>query len=195
MILNKNTEDFQISEFLKVLVKRKIAILTCIVVFVVITALVSYRMTPVYKSTVQILIEREVPKALKLQPSFPTGGAADFDFYKTQYELLKSRSLAKNVIQRLGLEARFKPKVDGSEGFSFYQFRGWVEEKMLEFGIREKPAEEDIASDPYTSLVNSYLRNLKINPIRGSRLVISVIWTLPQAGLLKSQIVMRKFLY
>ena len=171
MILNKNTEDFQISEFLKVLVKRKIAILTCIVVFVVITALVSYRMTPVYKSTVQILIEREVPKVLKLQPSFPTGGAADFDFYKTQYELLKSRSLAKNVIQRLGLEARFKPKVDGSEGFSFYQFRGWVEEKMLEFGIREKPAEEDIASDPYTSLVNSYLRNLKINPIRGSRLV------------------------
>jgi len=195
VILNKNTEDFQISEFLKVLVKRKIAILTCIVVFVVITALVSYRMTPVYKSTVQILIEREVPKVLKLQPSFPTGGAADFDFYKTQYELLKSRSLAKNVIQRLGLEARFKPKVGGSEGFSFYQFRGWVEEKMLEFGIREKPAEEDIASDPYTSLVNSYLRNLKINPIRGSRLVISVIWTLPQAGLLKSQIVMRKFLY
>ena len=50
MILNKNTEDFQISEFLKVLVKRKIAILTCIVVFVVITALVSYRMTPVYNN-------------------------------------------------------------------------------------------------------------------------------------------------
>ena len=171
MILNKNTEDFQISEFLKVLAKRKFTILGCVIIFVVLTSLVSYRIKPVYMATVQILIEREVPKAVKLQPSFPTGGAADFDFYKTQYELLKSRSLAKNVIQRLGLEDRFEPKVENPERFSFYRFRKWVEDKMMGLGIREKPDAEDVTSDPYTPLVNRFLENLQINPIRGSRLV------------------------
>jgi polysaccharide biosynthesis transport protein len=171
VILNKDTEDFQISEFLKVLAKRKFTILGCVIIFVVFTALISYRIKPVYMATVQILIEREVPKAVKLQPSFPTGGAADFDFYKTQYELLKSRSLAKNVIQRLGLEDRFEPKVEDFEEFSFFQFHKWVKEKMIEFGIREKPDAEDITSDRYTSLVNRFLKKLQINPIRGSRLV------------------------
>ncbi|MFT4579672.1 MAG: succinoglycan biosynthesis transport protein ExoP, partial [Nitrospinales bacterium] len=171
MILNKNTEDFQISEFLKVLAKRKFAILGCVIIFVVLTALVSYRIKPVYMATVQILIEREVPKALKLQPSFATGGAADFDFYKTQYELLKSRSLVKNVIQRLGLEERLEPKVENSEEFSFYLFRKWIGEKMMEIGIREKPDVEDVTSDPYTSLVDRFIGNLQVNPIRGSRLV------------------------
>ncbi len=172
MILNKDTEDFQISEFLKVLAKRKFTILICIVTFVVTTVFVSYHMKPVYKSTVQILIEREAPKAVELQPSFPTGGAADFDFYKTQYELLKSRSLVKNVIQRLGLEDRLGPQAEDPEAFSFSHFRKWVEKKMIEFGIREKLNPEDIdAKDPYTSLVNRFLENLKVDPIRGSRLV------------------------
>ncbi len=171
MILNKDTEDFQISEFLKVLVRRKFTILGCVITFVVLTALVSYRIKPVYQATVQILIEREVPKAVKLQPSFSTGGPADFDFYKTQYELLKSRSLAKNVIQRLGLEDRFESKAEGSEEFVYYRFRKWIEEKMIGLGIREKPNAENVTSDPYTPLVNRFLRNLQINPIRGSRLV------------------------
>lgn len=171
MILNKDTEDFQISEFLKVLAKRKLVIFSCIVVFVVVATLISYRMKPVYRSTVQILIEREAPKAVKLQPTFPTGGAADFDFYKTQYELLKSRSLAKNLIQRLGLEDRLRSSEANAEGWSFLKFRKWVAEKMIELGIREELAEEDTASDPYTPLVNKFLQNLSVEPIRGSRLV------------------------
>jgi polysaccharide biosynthesis transport protein len=171
MILNKDTEDFQISEFVKVLAKRKFKVLSCIVIFVVLTALISYRMKPVYKSTVQILIDREAPKALQMQPGFPTGGAMGFDFYKTQYELLKSRALAKNVIQRLGLEDRLTPKAGDARGISLYSFRRWLEDKMIEFGIREKLEGEDVASDPYTSLVNRFLGNLEINPIRGSRLV------------------------
>lgn len=175
MVLNKDTEDFQISEFLKVIAKRKYTVISCVVVFVMLATLISYRMKPVYKSTIQILIEREAPKAVKLQPSFPTGGAADFDFYKTQYELLKSRSLAKNVIQRLGLENRLRAKKEDFKGISYYKFRQWIEDKMIEFGVREKPnsedVNEDVNKDPYTFLVDRFLGNLQINPIRGSRLV------------------------
>jgi polysaccharide biosynthesis transport protein len=171
MILNKDTEDFQISEFLKVLFKRKLIIISCITVFVVSATLISYRMKPVFKSTVQILIEREPPKALQLQPLLPTGGVGDFDFYKTQYELLVSRSLAKNVIQRLGLEDRLLPQEEASEGLSLNVFRRWLERTMIEIGVREELAPEDMAHDPYTSFVNSFLGNLQVDPIRGSRLV------------------------
>ncbi len=173
MILNKDTEDFQISEFFKVISKRKFTFIGCILFFVLVTTLISYRMKPVYRATVQILIEREPPKALQLTPSFPSPGMGmgAFGFYQTQYELLKSRSLAKNVIQRLGLEDRLGDKVESSEGFSLSHFRKWVGDKMIEFGIREKLNEEDVASDPYTSLVNRFLGNLEIDPVSGDRLV------------------------
>ena len=42
---------------------------------------------------------------------------------------------------------------------------------MIEMGIREELEEDDVSSDPYTPLVNKFLKNLRVEPIRGSRLV------------------------
>lgn len=173
MILNKDTEDFQVSEFLKVLYKRKLVIVGCVLAFVATATLVSYHMQPVYRSTAQILIKKETPGAVKLRSAFPTAraiGAAGFKFYKTQYELLKSRSLAKSVIQRLGIEDRLRSEGE-AEGWSFYKFRRWLEKEMIELGVRAELPDKDAASDPYTSLVNKFLGNLRIEPIQGSRLV------------------------
>jgi capsular exopolysaccharide synthesis family protein len=56
---------------------------------------------PVYQATSQILIEREIPSVLEFDQQHAT--KAWDDFYQTQYRLLQSRLLARQVVSRLDL--------------------------------------------------------------------------------------------
>ena len=68
------------------------------------TVLLLVLMPPAYTAEVMLLIERKPPRVLDMH-----GASAEFfvpdeyDFYKTQYELLKSRALAAQVIRELRL--------------------------------------------------------------------------------------------
>jgi uncharacterized protein involved in exopolysaccharide biosynthesis len=68
------------------------------------TGLVMLLMPATYTAEVTLLIERKPPRILDIheasvEPLVPD----EYDFYKTQYELLKSRALAAQVIRDLGL--------------------------------------------------------------------------------------------
>jgi uncharacterized protein involved in exopolysaccharide biosynthesis len=68
---------------------------------------------PTYTAEVMLLIERKPPRVLDM-PAVSAESLVpdDYDFYKTQYELLKSRVLAAQVIRDLGLN----PQTLRSEG-------------------------------------------------------------------------------
>ena len=108
---------------------------------------ISFVMTPVYRATVRILIEREAPKVLTMQELLPVDPMST-EFYQTQYMILQSRSLVLRVIQALNLSesAAFNP------------------EKAHDTPRIEKKEKESM-------LVNRFLKSLKIEPIRNSRLV------------------------
>src|SRR5919106_6599409 len=81
-------------------------ILSCASVSLIIAALYAFTRTPLYTSETTVLIERRAPQILNLKDA--RGEATDNDyneeFYKTQYEILKSRALAERVIRHEGLE-------------------------------------------------------------------------------------------
>jgi len=59
---------------------------------------------PTYMAEVMLLIERKPPRVQDMpEVSAEFFVPDDYDFYKTQYELLKSRALAAQVIRELGL--------------------------------------------------------------------------------------------
>ena len=61
--------------------------------------------TPLYTSGSLILIEPQPPQVLDIkQLMVEANDDSDHDYYKTQYALLKSRSLAAQVIRDLGLQ-------------------------------------------------------------------------------------------
>src|SRR6266702_2125082 len=67
---------------------------------------INFTSTPIYEATVTIEIDRQAPKVVKFdvsQDQDTWGG--DFRFYQTQYDLLKSRSLAERVASDLDLGA------------------------------------------------------------------------------------------
>jgi succinoglycan biosynthesis transport protein ExoP len=91
-------------DYYRILVKRRWLVLLVLFTIIAFTALATFTATPIYKATVQLLIERQIPRYLE-QP----GGAAKFDstgdeFYLTHYKLLESRALAKKVAEKLNLE-------------------------------------------------------------------------------------------
>jgi uncharacterized protein involved in exopolysaccharide biosynthesis len=68
------------------------------------TALLLLLMPPTYTAEVMLLIERKPPRVLdRHEAAAELFVPDDYDFSKTQYELLKSRALAAQVIRELRL--------------------------------------------------------------------------------------------
>jgi uncharacterized protein involved in exopolysaccharide biosynthesis len=81
---------------------RLIAVFFCGTVLI--TALLLVLMPPTYTAEVILLIERKPPRVLDRHEASAEFVVPDeYDFYKTQYELLKSRALAAQVIRELRL--------------------------------------------------------------------------------------------
>ena len=57
--------------------------------------------TPIFRASSTLQIERDTMKIMDVEGLTPTESPMDRDFYQTQYELLRSRSLARRVVQDL----------------------------------------------------------------------------------------------
>lgn len=80
------------------------------------TGLVLLLMPSTYTAEVTLLIERKPPRILDIHEASAEPLVPDeYDFYKTQYELLKSRALATRVIRDLGLNPA-KIQQGGAQG-------------------------------------------------------------------------------
>jgi uncharacterized protein involved in exopolysaccharide biosynthesis len=83
---------------------RLIAVFFCGTVLT--TALLLLLLPPTYRAEVTLLIERKPPRVLDMHEASAEFLVPDeYDFYKTQYELLKSRVLAAQVIRELRLNS------------------------------------------------------------------------------------------
>lgn len=98
---NEPEEEVHVRDYLSVILKRKWIVLTFFISVVVTTAILTFMATPLYKSTVVIKIDKESPNVLSFK-GIQTGSTVDS--YETQYEILKSRSLAEKVIKKLDLD-------------------------------------------------------------------------------------------
>jgi succinoglycan biosynthesis transport protein ExoP len=122
-----------IHDYLRILVRRRWVILFVSIFILSIVALNTFTATPIYKATVQIMIERQTPNYLP-QP----GGSTQYDyygddFYQTQYKLLASPALAKKVVAKLNLKdnPRFAPILRGLAGNADATMKQRAEESLI----------------------------------------------------------------
>ena len=95
-------DGFNFWETLRILLRRKWMILTITFLGVTGAALMTLNVTPLYRSTATIEIQREEAKILSSASVDPVV-VADAEYMATQYALLKSRSLAERVAEVLDL--------------------------------------------------------------------------------------------
>ncbi len=128
---------------------------------VVLVGVVTLLMTPQYRATSTLQIERDAMNVVNVENLLPAESPLDRDFYETQYELLRSRSLARAVIHEAGLarDPEYKEIVD--------KVTARLDAAKGEAGKSVATRQEQIER----ALVGPVLESLEIEPVRNSRLV------------------------
>ncbi|MCF7985242.1 MAG: polysaccharide biosynthesis tyrosine autokinase [Thiohalocapsa sp.] len=170
-----NDDVLDLREYWRILMRRKGTILLTLGLAVVIAVLATFQTTPIYRSTLMLQIETTGTQIVDYGSVVPEEGAgirSNQDFYKTQYELLKSRTLARRVIDQLGLETIG----DDDEGPSFFDraLSGVTHWATAVAGSTETTADAP-AIDPALAAEkeeeDALLEHLSVEPVRDSRLV------------------------
>jgi capsular exopolysaccharide synthesis family protein len=147
--------------YLAVLHKRRGVVVTCLGLSLAIAVLYNYTTRPVYRATTQILIDRDTPNVLPNKELVELVQAG-VDYYQTQYQLLRGRSLAERAVERLKLQTH--PELATGPMMS-----PWERLRVL-FG-RPPSAVVDPSGLPLSPAVAAFRSRIEVAPIPGSRLV------------------------
>jgi capsular exopolysaccharide synthesis family protein len=147
--------------YMAMLHKRRGIILTCLGLSLALAVLYNYTTRPVYQATTQILIDRDTPNVLpnKELVELVQGG---MDYYQTQYQLLKGRSLAERAVERLKLQTH--PELATGP-----MMNPW--ERVRGFFGRPPSAVVDPSGLPLSPAAAAFRSRIDVDPLPGSRLV------------------------
>ena len=98
--------DAMLREQWRRLVQRRGVILATAGFIVVLTMIATFLATPQYTATTTLEIRRLSPEVVEFREVLPTDPWGYNDFYQTQYEILKSRTVSELASQRLDLTNR-----------------------------------------------------------------------------------------
>ena len=179
-------EEFQekqidLREYLRALIKRRWIIATIFTVLVLTVAVKTFTATPIYQASARIIIEKENPKLMSFQEVMAVDSTGT-DYYQTQYKIIESRIVAREVIRKLDLEnsPEFFPEpkdnvlanLKRSMGQALTGAKNWVVSLLKTEEDADKTgasAEEDLSLD--SELVYAFIDRVEVSPIRNSRLV------------------------
>jgi succinoglycan biosynthesis transport protein ExoP len=172
-------EKTDIRNYLYVIMKRRWTVITFFAVLVITVAIHSFTATPVYEATTRLIIDKENPNVVSIQEVMAVD-ASGTDYYQTQYKIIESRTVAREVINRLNLEEsqEFFPKpndnfVSNLKNSVFKTIASWKES----IATLLKTEKDDLISgaskgyEPDFPLVSDFIKRIKVSPIRNSRLV------------------------
>ena len=124
----------------------------------------TFLMTPIFRASTTIQIDKQTEKVVKLDDD-TSGSAAmisDLQFYQTQYELLKSRSLAERVVTDLDL-------VNQLPFLGIDSASSWTKLRQIVFGGQKKDDESLDARKQ--AAVERVQHGLSVQPVPNSALV------------------------
>ncbi|MBF0395304.1 MAG: polysaccharide biosynthesis tyrosine autokinase, partial [Desulfobacterales bacterium] len=163
----------------RIVLKHKWTILSIFTIVVVTTIIYSYTAIPLYQASTRIIIEKENPNVVSIQEVMAVD-ASGTDYYQTQYKIIESRSIAREVIKRLSLDKseEFFPKIKDN----FIQnFKTYIKDNissikdsiisLLKIEKPEKGKKENEDDSPDKELVSIFISRVNVAPIRNSRLV------------------------
>jgi len=164
-------EELNLREYLHILRKRRWIIMAITFVVVVSVTIATFRQTPVYQATARILIEKETPNVVSFKEILEMDTSAQ-DYYKTQYMILKSRSLGKKMLEKLGLlERALQTPPPPPSRFSVAVLLTKLQEYLGLQHPMQTDSDTDQAASREVQIIDEYLRMITVSPIRDSRLV------------------------
>jgi capsular exopolysaccharide synthesis family protein len=164
-VLNISPEEVpDLRDYLRVILARRWTVLSSILIVFSTIAIGTLKQKPLYEATVLLEIIPEQPNVLNFKDVLQIS-TADVDSYReTQYEVLRSRTIAERVVEDLQLY-RYP---------EFYRDRmllGLIEKDPAQIPTRADPNPPDPASKVYRNSVKHFLASMDVSPVRRSNLV------------------------
>jgi capsular exopolysaccharide synthesis family protein len=155
-------QDIHLTDYLRVLYKRRWAAATVFVVVVLSVVVYAFTATPVFEARTRILIETDDQNIVSFSTVIDEV-EAKADYYQTQYNILQSRALARQTLEELDLWSL--P--------SFNKPPSWIARAagLLQRGAADAGAQAADETIAQSRVVDEFLGNLDVSPIRNSRLV------------------------
>ena len=155
-------EVIDLRQYWQTIMQHKAGILSFSFVVTLLTILVVYSMTPVYRATATLLIESQQAKVVSIEEIYGLD-SSNTEYYLTQFEILKSRRLAENVIRQYNLVEH--PEFNQTPFISF-SWRDIAAQFMPDLAAQE-PSQEDV----FQGVVDAFIGRLSIAPVRKTQLV------------------------
>ena len=151
-------QDSVLREYLRVLIKRKWLVFSCLAIIFGVVALATMRSTRIYDAVGSIAINKTDPAILNLKDSANSGASdyydpADLD---TEVRILKSDLLALQVIKQLNLDKQ-------------PEFGGTGEERSDSLGLTTDALQPD--SEKTTALLEGFKGGLRVALIPNTRII------------------------
>lgn len=183
-------EDFQeqeihLRDYLKVIAKRKMTVLTVLVLTFLTVVVATYTTVPYYTASSQILIERNnSSSAIERGASYFRW---DPDFLTTQFELIRSTNVTHRVVKQLKLDTKYRHYFFTKEKEGLFTFFSTFKDGIKDFikGLlsSDSDVETDVTGEPGLILSEEartdadiiaaiILGNLTIRPVANTKTVI-----------------------
>lgn len=157
-------EVIDLRKYFNVINRAKWRIFALAVLVSALTVFIVLNMKPVYSAKATLLIEAQQAKAVKIEEVYGINSGQQ-EYYLTQFEILKSRSIAETVIDKLQLAKH--PEFIGKPGL-----RDSIQ-NLLPFlaNNREPVSAEQQQLRDRERLVAAFVERLSIEPVRKTQLV------------------------
>jgi len=158
-------EAIDLRQYWRVVKSHKWSILGLALLAGLLAALVAYSMKPIYSSTATLLIEPDANKVVSIQDVYDIQNKREY--FQTQYELLRYRTLTEKVIARLDLKNHPEFKHNTSVESPRFDWRQWIKQ----FLPQKKTVVVNAEEASHERLIADYSRRLSIAPVPGTHLV------------------------
>ena len=167
-------EQIDLRDYLRVILKQRWITIAFFAIVVIVVAIYVLTATPIYKATTRLVIEKENPNVVSIEEVMAVD-ASGTDYYQTQYKIIESRTVAREVIKRLRLDQSEEfcpsPKDDFISNLknTISDFKNSIISLLKTDKTSKEKETEEYGRD--SGLVSAFISRIEVSPIRNSRLV------------------------
>ena len=169
-------ETIDLSQYLQAVMQYKWRIISLSVFITILAALIVMSITPRYIATAKLLIESNEAKVLSIQEVYGLD-ASRKEYFQTQYEILRSRKVAENVVKKLNLVEIPNYNSELADIGPVDKLKASLKEQLASYlpflpqnpPIVYTPEQLQVSKQSYA--VARVVQNLKILPINNTQIV------------------------
>ncbi len=172
-------DEFNLRQYLAVLVKRRWTLIACAALIFLTAAVWTFRATPFYRAMATVVIERENPNLVSFEEVLRVDSGSS-EYYQTQFQIIQSRAVARKVVRQLNLadsEEFNPPPADHFLARGVAAARATLADwkaRLAELlparaGAVQEAAEA--ATEPDAAVIGAFQSRVVVEPVRNSRMV------------------------